>query len=415
MDNPFIFERPVEPNRFIGRSKVIRRLWSTFARNGSLVVSGQPRIGKTSLLKKLLFDWEVQAKNETELPTPILISQNFLQPEPSPKAFWSFVTSEISRILKIESQDEIADNIGMVERFFDTLEKNNKKFILMLDGIGGLIDNPKFSVEFWGSMRSLISRRKSISMILFSRLESHQIQEQIEMGRTIHGSPFLNFASELVIPPFSEKETSELLESYTSTHDSLFTPKDKRMIWTLSGGYPFLVQLTASTIWDFRLHGESISIDNYNDVKNTIVEFASPHFWDVWRYLTPTAQVIGLMVALREIAIYQKFDTKYLDEAIQTCQSELYSLENIGLLRVENQKPILASLAFGIWIFRTKIGAGLDIPEPEQWLRENRQVFGNITQKQIDNFSQSVGKIYAELRESIIDLGEGLAKARLGI
>jgi len=415
MDNPFIFERPVDPNKFIGRSRAIRRLWTTFARNGSLIVSGQPRIGKTSLLNKLVFDWNAQSSNPNNLPTPILISANFLQPEPSPKAFWTFVVREIARILQTQAQDEVAENIFLLERYFDTLEKSNKKFILMLDGIGGLIDNPKFNIEFWGSLRSLITRRESISMILFSRLNSPQIQEQIESKSSRMGSPVMNFASELVIPTFSETETLELLETYTSAQNSLLTPKDKRMIWTLSGGYPFLVQLTASTIWDFRLHGESISIDNYNDAKNSIVEFAAPHFWDVWRHLSQASQVIGLMVVIREVATYRKFDTKYLDEAIQVFHGEVDSLKLIGLLHIENQKPILASLAFGMWILRTKVGSGLDIPEPEQWLRENRQIFGNITQKQIDTFSHSVGKAYSELRESIIDLGEGLAKARLGL
>ena len=175
------------------------------------------------------------------------------------------------------------------------------------------------------------------------------------------------------------------------------------------------MQLAASIIWDARVTGQSIAEDGYNYLKNAILEIAHPHFWDVWRYLSSTSQVIGVMVAIREVATYHKYNTADLDRVLQTCEIHRRELVRTGLLRLENGIPLLSSLSFGAWILRTQTGSGKEIPQPEEWLRQNREIFGLLTRMQIDTIAQLVGRVYEELRGSLIDLGDALVRSRFGV
>ena len=411
MDNPFVFDRPVEPSRFIGRKRELKRLLGAVDRTGGRVVTGQPRIGKTSLLKKLL-DY-IASNFVDEKILPILVTSGHLGSDISPSDFWNYVIKFAGETFK-ENPKGRAISFLELDKFFRSLDVANKKIILVIDGTGWLLDNPKLGIPFWGSLRSLVSHHRALGLIVFSRLSSIQIQEQIEKGQGM-GSPILNFASQINLSPFSYYETMQLIHDYTNNTKNLFTPKDKRIIWRLSGGHPFLVQLAASIIWDARATGQAIAEDGYSFLKNALLEIAHPHFWDVWRYLSPAAQAIGIMVTIREIATHRKYNTSDLDEAIRTCEIQIRELIRAGLLLLENNTPVLSSLSFGMWILRTQVGSGKEIPHPEEWLRQNQEIFGQVTRKQIDIIARSVGKMYTELRKSIVDLGEALVRARLGL
>jgi len=414
MNNPFIFDRPVESEKFIGRKRELRRLLATITHAGSLVVTGQPRIGKTSLLGKVLDEIKALRANNESFPAPIFMTSGYLDADASPSDFWQYVVNSAVRIAQAGPEQVNIDEFHQLEKYIQSLDIAGQKFVLIMDGIGWLLDNQKFGIPFWARLRGLATRTR-LSIIVFSRLNALEIQTQIEKGQRM-GSPMMNFATEIVLAPFSRSETMQLVQSYASEENkSLFTPRDKRIIWQLSGGYPFLVQLAASVIWESRVNGQPIAEDGYGYIKNVMLEVAHPHFWDVWRYLSLTAQAIGLMVALREIATYHKYNTLGLDEALKTCEMDILALKRTGLLSLDNHTPVLSSLSFGMWILRTQVGSGTKIPQPDEWLRQNQKVFGPATRRQIDVVAQAVGRLYAELRESIIDLGEELARSRLGL
>jgi len=414
MNNPFIFERPIEPDKFIGRKRELRRLLATIDRSGSLVVTGQPRIGKTSLLEKMLDDIALRSDDEGSLPIPILMTSGHLASDMSQSDFWNYVINFIAETLKESLYEEATGSWWKLDRYFRSLDATGKRFVLVIDGAGWLLDNQKLGIPFWGGLRSLMAHHRALGLIMFSRLRSSQIQEQIEKGQHM-GSPMMNFALEIALAPFSYGETMQLIQNYTGENENLFTPKDKRIVWQLSGGYPFLVQLAASVIWEARANGQSIAKDSYRYLKDVMLEIAHPHFWDVWHHLSPTAQAIGLMVTLREIATHRRYNTLDLDEALKTCEMDIRALKRTGLLLLNNHAPVLSSLSFGMWILRTQVGSGMEIPQPEEWLRQNQKIFGPATRKQIDFLARSVGKVYTELRASIIDLGEALARARFGL
>lgn len=410
MESPFVFGRPVEPDEFIGRKRELRRLLTRVSQGGSVVVTGQPRIGKTSLLNKLLDDIAFSSAGKKIL--PILMTVGHLGPSISEADFWGYVTKSAADIFGEGYKKAIS--LQNLDDYFGALDVANKKIILAIDGAGWLLDNPRLGFHFWGRSRSLATRHRSLSLIVFSRLSSSQMQEQIEREHS-SGSPVLNFALQVTLVPFSYDETIQLIHNYTSNSKvkNPFTPKDRRIIWQLSGGYPFLVQLAASIIWDARMTRQPVSEGNYRYLKNELLEIVHPHFWDVWRYLSPTAQAIGIMVALREIATYQKYNVHDLDEVLKAYDTHVRELQRAGLLLEQRGTVVLSSLSFGMWILRTQVGFGKEIPQPEEWLRQNEEIFGPVTRKQIDVITRTVERVYAELRESIVDLGEALIRARL--
>ena len=51
--NPFVYGRPLWPHEFFDRKYELNSLWNRILTNQSSAVTGEPMIGKTSLLRKL--------------------------------------------------------------------------------------------------------------------------------------------------------------------------------------------------------------------------------------------------------------------------------------------------------------------------------------------------------------------------
>ncbi|HNT76400.1 MAG TPA: AAA-like domain-containing protein [Anaerolineae bacterium] len=411
MMNPFVFTTRIQPDKFIGRKRELLYLLNTTYHGGSNFVTGQPRIGKSSLLLKLQSEVEKNSPMGDLLLMPVFIASSNFSSNDFPRNFWQLVSTTIS-----ESTGEKPaqfDSTFQMQRYFERIGKSNKRVILLIDGLGGLLGNDNFDMPFWGSLRSIASTTRGLSVIAFSRLRASEAQEKIEKGYN-RGSPMLNFAHEMILHPLSHKDTLELVEVADQAH-KYFTPKDKHLVWELSGGHPFIAQLAASIIWDARMGELHISKDNYRELVESVVESATPHFWDTWRYLSPVAQTLGIMAVLQEIATYRKFNTHDIKEAWKSCREHTRTLESIGLIRTEDEKISISSLGFGMWILRHQIGPNKDFSNPEEWLRENRRMFGPVTQKQLDDIINSIKKLYSDLRETALDLGEAFARVRLGI
>lgn len=417
MDNPFFYSRPIVSENFIGRDYDLRTLMNRANNGESIFVSGQPRIGKTSLLLKFINEAKKinSTNHESRELIPVLMERGCLDSSASNNDFWKLTIKTISECIGMQTQGMQIDSIHEIKRFFSRLASDNKSAVILIDGLGWLLENENFNVTFWDTLRELSTSTNGLVIIPFSRLNILELQSQLDQKKKNFGSPVMNFVIQLTLRPFSYNETVNLIDKYLGSSQRFFTPKDKRTVWQLSGGHPFLVQLVSSLIWEARNSGESVAKAGYDRLISEALEIAGPHFWDVWRCLDPTAQTLGLMISLREIALSQKYDTRPLDDALKVYKPYWGQLESGGLILIEKEVPILSSLCFGMWILQNQIGLNNEIPQPEEYLQENLKVFGPFTRKQIDLVAKMAGKIYQDLKQPALDLGTVLARARLGI
>jgi ABC-type phosphate/phosphonate transport system ATPase subunit len=54
--NPFLYGKPVPPGRFVGRRDAVRTLFSRLNNGESTAIVGEPHIGKSSLLRYVVYD-----------------------------------------------------------------------------------------------------------------------------------------------------------------------------------------------------------------------------------------------------------------------------------------------------------------------------------------------------------------------
>ncbi len=244
--------------------------------------------------------------------------------------FFQHVVKLVSEAAKApKSYNELHDLLDF-DDFLELLSNEHKRVILLVDGLGWLLE--KVGTDFWWKMRASV-QYGSLVFVAFSRLAFQQLYENTTDKMT---SPFVNVLFSYALTPFSEEQTIKLIDTYSEKN--YFTPKDKRVIWQLSGGHPFLAQISASLIWEKRVNTQPVSKFGYSSLFDETVELAKPHFWDTWRYLSPSEQTIGLMLSIRDLAQITNFDTSELDNVLKQYQKEIYTLKQTGLLRVESEK-----------------------------------------------------------------------------
>lgn len=266
----------------------------------------------------------------------------------------------------------------------------------------------KVGVNFWAGMRGIL-QDSDLIFVAFSRLTFQEISKKTT---DFASSPFMNVLFSHSLTPFSEKQTNELIDTYNEKN--YFTPKDKRIVWQLSGGHPFLAQISSSLIWEKRFNSQSISKDGYNSLFDEILDVARPHFWDTWRYLTPSEQTIGLMLSIRDLAQINNFDVGELDNVLKYYQNDMQTLRQTGLLRIENEKIYLSSLCFGLWIIQNQV-FGKDIKGPDEFLRENLKIVGSLTNKQLDSITNTTTKILSSFKNTAINVVDVMMRSKLGL
>ena len=247
LTNPYVAGNPVGgSNAFIGRADVLREVLRTLRhpRENALLLYGQRRIGKTSVLQELkkrlpsegaylpvYFDLQDKAR----LPVNHLLKD---------------LARSISKELNIDVPELEREN---AEETFQTIflpqvmEKfsSESKIVLLLDEFD-VLDNPdsgKAGEEFFPYLRNLL------------RDTSHQLQFIFVIGRrpddltNITNSVFKGTRSHSV-SLLSEEDTGMLVrlsehnESLHWEHDTIL------QIHTLTGGHPLLTQQLCQEIWE---------------------------------------------------------------------------------------------------------------------------------------------------------------------
>jgi tetratricopeptide (TPR) repeat protein len=312
--NPYIVGNPVGNSPvFVGRADILREVQRVIRdpQENAIVLYGQRRIGKTSVLQEL----------ENRLPKegayyPILFD---LQD----KAEWSLgrvlreLAHQISSFLKLAPPD-LGDKPETTFRQVwlpDVLNNLpiNASLVLLFDEFDVLanLGSKQAGAAFFPYLRDLLNTNPILMNCVFA------------MGRNINDLSSIALSLFKNVPAkhvslLSHEETVQLIH-LSQTNQTLNWSNDEvvEKVWQLTNGHPFLTQALCSHIWD-RLHNKNPSeppIVTSKDVEEAIPDTFSSRRntleW-LWDGLPPAESVVASTLANAGAKIITDFQLEEL-------------------------------------------------------------------------------------------------------
>ncbi len=254
--NPFITGPPVSAPKFIGRREQVNTILSQLANpesRGSSALSGERRIGKTSLLHYIT---SPEVAENFDLPPDrfIFLSvdghtldsyvgslglQTFTE-----DAFWHYVTQFIAHVTQGASLLQKQDKIGIFDlmALSEQIAADGKLVVLLLDEFEWIINNTDPQrPTLLNTLRSLINlpiQKRGFALITSSEEPLSDLCKDIGFS----GSPFPNSLVPVHLRPFSLSEAFELIDEYLTGTIVAFSQEDKDLVYDLSDGHPYWLQ-----------------------------------------------------------------------------------------------------------------------------------------------------------------------------
>ncbi len=253
ISTPFIYGRAVRGDEFLSREKELRTIFNRVYNCESTVVSGEPHIGKTSLLLQLANERTQREylKGEAERFIFVNLDLHPIGAQYEPVIFWEEV---LDPLLMSHRYDHLAASVERaakkgydrrsLERIFKRLERHGLRLVLLLDEFERLLTHPNFQdPAFFALLRSLATRTGALAIVPASRLSVAQMNQQ-GRGLLETGSPFFNNMIPVPLRPFDEPTVGLLLDR------GGFDEHERAFIRRVAGRHPFLLQAMAGTLRD---------------------------------------------------------------------------------------------------------------------------------------------------------------------
>jgi hypothetical protein len=344
--SPFFYGNPVSPDQFIGRKAEVSRIAGRIVSGQSSAITGTFRSGKTSILDYLAMPEEPLYGTDTLIFS--YLDANTLSIECEQSQFWSHVLEPLQkRIAEIPDSSLSKAYQACQENHFANLDEliaqighKNWQLVLMIDEFDVLLDRPHLNnTEFFGGLRQLASRSKGALVLVMTTNTSLTEFHKKNKPFTKSGAPYFNFLDEIVLESLSDSEIEKLL----SQDDTHFTNGDRQFIKTIAGGYPFLLQVAASSLWESYKNGnvndpikrqQQAKQDFYDRTKATL-----NNIWQLWLPITRKAFIAVALIRLETLRAslkIQHIDIKGFINDEPRFKQALEELEKQGFVKDDN-------------------------------------------------------------------------------
>lgn len=346
------------PPVFVGRGRELIDLTSLVADNGqSCIIVGEPRIGKTTLLRHLQTSEALGAEPQFILS---YASAHALGANVEELRLW---TELLQPLL---ATPHAAATRACLQRPFDRaavarllagIEAQGQRLVVLLDELDHLVeDRAAGGRDLFAGLRALLTASPGALVIVATSRRTYGELGQICIGHG--GSPYFNTFRDLPLGAFSGAETEELLTQYGAG----LTADDRAFIHALSGGYPFLVRFAA----DFLVRAEGSEPARRRAAGLTVHREASATLDDIWRRWPPLTRQVFAGVAVEHLGALGACCGIGAVADPETYPDELVALEERGFLTPAPHR--LRAVAFLRWCALKLRGAADSAREWTRWL-----------------------------------------------
>jgi len=418
----FIYGRPVRANEFLDRETELLTIFNRLRNGESTAVVGEPHIGKSSMLLKLV-DTVTQREYLGFDSQHNLVSVLDLHPvgnDYTPLAFWQEALEPLYEVddsqlrQHLEGIAQSSDVRRPLERIFNYLGTKGIRLILMLDEFERLLSHPNFQdSSFFALLRSLTTRTGGLALVTATRLSVAQMNER-GRGLLDTGSPFFNNVIDVRMRPFDERTVGIFFDRA----DGSLEQEDRRFLRRIAGRHPFLLQASTAA-----LH-ETTGSDRHARATEQFYDWISFHFDDLWRTLddrTRTTAVILSLVELGGRALGNDFAFGEI-EKVDAFGPELRKLAERGLaeqagegwqfdwqhlLLWRGERWTIGAQSFAWWVRDVVIAGERNVPTYDEWLT-NKQYKLMLTQEQWDLLITAVRNAPDWAMRGVAGLGRAL-------
>lgn len=347
LSNPFTPYSPVSPACFAGREREVQGILDHLAgaARGSSAISGERRIGRTSLLHYLTDRLSRAPLQEQFL--PLYVDCQSI-PRFSPTRFWQRVLRLLAGKITDDSLGKTMDRLlgqeeiscADFEVVSDRVYEDGQTLVLLLDEFEWVVLTDPASSEmthdFLSGLRALINRvPKGLALVIGAVHPLDRLCEGIEF----RGSPFGNSFLPFRLRPFSEVEGDQFFVRMLKGTNLEFTEDERNYSRQVAGGHPLLLQAVGSLLFESKVRVGPI--ENYMAIGKRFEEQASQHFKSLWETSTEGEKTLLLAMA-----------THALDHELTQARParELRSLTERGLVVYRDGYPQIFSFLFAQWI-----------------------------------------------------------------
>jgi hypothetical protein len=331
----------------VGREREIQGILDHLASaaRGSSAISGERRIGRTSLLHYLTEQLSEPPLQEQFLPLYVdcqSISRF------TPTRFWQ-------RVLRLLASKLTDDPLGKAtaklveceeisctdfEVISDRIHQDGQTLVLLLDEFEWVVRTDPASIEmthdFLSGLRALINRvPKGLALVIGTAQPLDKLCEGIQF----RGSPFSNSFLLFQLKPFTEAEVDLFFTKMLKDTGLGFMEDERNYIKQIAGGHPLLLQTASSLLFESRVRAGPT--ENYWAISKRFEEQAAHHFKSIWEASTEGEKTLLLAIATRDL-------DHELTQARLT--HELRSLTERGLVIQRGSRPEIFSFLFAQWI-----------------------------------------------------------------
>ena len=309
MYNPFFYGDPIPPKLFVGRDRELRRIINRIITGQSTAIIGEPRCGKTSLLlylaeptlcqthydthgEQLLFSFlDVQTLSDNFNQSQFL--EHVLRPLHEQIITSHRPNTPVAKAYKNCKKENFS--VPALERLFEKMQQDGQHIVLMIDEFDVFLNHATLNhATFFGSLRSLASCTRALSLLIASRLSLSNLNSQTQQINPT-GSPYFNIFQEIILGPLADTAVKTLL----NRADAHFNEDDHRFITKIAGAHPHLLQAAASALWE-NYEDEEPEPRRYTLVGQQLYDNAKLTFDDTWRLWKPMTRMAVITIALNQ-------------------------------------------------------------------------------------------------------------------